>query len=544
MQDLGSRGPVIDSEAKAEAEIDEGAHVAALDLGSNSFHLVICREAPSGLIVVDRRREQVQLRAGLDEEGMLSEAAMERAHDAIRRFAQLLRPRPGLRVRVAATNTFRSARNADAFRARLEETLGHPITIIGGEEEARLIFLGVTHSMPTGDRPAIVFDIGGGSTECILGREGELSDWRSYEMGCVSWTNRFFPDGRFDRTQWDAARAAAHAVLGPLGREWEERSEGGAFIGSSGTIRAAERILRTLGVTTHGITRAGIQKVVKTVKKKGCCTSEELPGLKRSRAPVFLGGLVILESLFEAFHIERMEVSHGAMREGIVHDMMGWAASTDRRPRTLDALARRYRVDEDQAGRVAKLAKVLHAGVAKAWGIDDEDAAHAVQAAARLHEIGLQLSHRHHHLHAAYLIANGRMPGYSPRDRAVLAAMVGAQRGRLDQAPFRRMEGLTAGTGSVFFTSLAPFVGGLMDLDSDEQRRALRLAIILRFAALLSRDRSEHPPEPVGFTADGGDLHLSVPADWLAERALTARELQGEVEHLETVGVRLVIGEG
>jgi len=489
----------------------EETPLAAIDLGSNSFHMLVARPENGQLAVIDRLREMVRLAAGLGPDGDLDAAARDRALACLERFGQRLRGMPSGTVRVVGTNTLRKARNAGAFLDAAEAALGHPIEVIAGREEARLIYLGVAHSLPEPEGKRLVVDIGGGSTELILGDGFQPQRMDSLYMGCVSASRAHFPEGRLSREGWEAARLAARLELEPVAAVY--RRGWASVVGASGTIKAVAQTAQAAGWCETGITRPALKQLRKALLKAEHVDDLDLPGLKDERRPVFPGGLAVLDALFEDLGLETMEVSDGALREGLLYDLMGRIAHEDVRERTIDGLAARFGVDREQAERVEATAYSLYEKVAEPWGLDDEESANLLAWAARLHEIGLAVAYSQYHRHGAYLLANADLPGFSRPEQLRLAALVRAHRRKFPKAVFKDLPG--------------------------EGKRDRRLAAPLRLAALLYRNRTDTPLPAIGVEAEGKRLNLRFPEGWLAEHPLTVADLEQEAGYLEAAGVEL-----
>ncbi|HEY3495374.1 MAG TPA: exopolyphosphatase, partial [Polyangiaceae bacterium] len=437
--------------------------VAGVDLGSNSFHMIVARVDAGQLHVVDRLRERVRLAQGLDAEKNLTPAAMERALACLNRFGQRVRDLPQGAVRAAGTNTLRQARNSAEFLERAGELLGHPIEIIAGREEARIIYLGVAHSVPADDGRRLVIDIGGGSTECILGEGFESVATESLFMGCVSYTTRFFASGKLERDDFRRAETAAMLELRSL--EYRYKTLGWqTCYGSSGTALAIAEILNGPGFGEQGVTRKGLKKLRAALCEAGHVNRLDLPGLDPDRALVLPGGLAILMAAFKSLGIEKMEPAFGALREGLLYDLLGRVGHEDVRERTIRWLAERNHVDTGHAARVERTALYCLDQVAPAWTLDRSEARHYLIWAARLHEIGLEIAHTGYHRHGAYIIENADMPGFSKDEQKMLAAIVHAHRRKFRREAFAT---LNAGRSHV----------------------AIRLALLFRLAYCLNRSR-------------------------------------------------------
>ena len=466
--------------------------LAAVDLGSNSFHLVIGRVVDGHLDVVDRLREPVRLAAGLDDHKRLHRDSIERALACLRRFGQRLRGMPGHAVRAVGTNTLRSARNGEAFRREAERVLGHSIEVIAGREEARLIYLGVAHGLAGDGERRLVIDIGGGSTECIVGSGFTPVYRESLYMGCVSVSRRFFPEGRIDKHSMKRAVLAARVEFEPIERQYRDAGWGSA-VGSSGTIRAIAAIARAAGWCEHGVDRGALRRLRRALVRARHVDAVRLRELRDDRRPVLPGGVAVLSAALDALDIEHLDVSEMALREGLLFDLIGRIRHEDVRGATVERRVERYRVDAAQGERVAATALALHGQVAAAWELEGEEAAQILGWAARLHEAGLFVSHNQYHKHGAYLLANGDMSGFSRQAQSMLSSLV---RGHRRKFPSPVFEQLTPG----------------------ETRRARRLCVLLRLAVVLNRSRADDFLPGVAGAGAGRGIVGGVPAR-LARRA-------------------------
>jgi exopolyphosphatase/guanosine-5'-triphosphate,3'-diphosphate pyrophosphatase len=488
--------------------------IAALDLGSNSFHMIIGRVADQELTIVDRAREQVSLAAGLDDRNRLSSGAQERALACLEMFGQRLRGLPATRVRVVGTNTLRRARNADSFRRKAERVLGHAIEILSGVEEARLIYLGALHNRFSPARQ-LVADIGGGSTELILGEGFRVLRSASMYMGCVHYSRRFFPDGVLCKKFFREAEIAAALELEPSQKRMRDMSWE-VSVGTSGTIRAVHEILRLNG-WAEVITKAGVKELRRAMIEAGSVDRLRLPGLKPERAQVLPGGLAILRSILRSLDVAPMDVSTGALREGVLQDLLRRIRHEDVRDRTIGRMMDRYNVDMSQAARVEGTCRQLlqqldgaAGGSAASWKL--------LSWASRLHEVGLAVSHTAYHKHGAYLVAHSDMPGFSSDDQATMAALIRAHRRKIaaemfEEVPAGRYEEIT------------------------------RLAVVFRLAVLLNRGRVSQPTPEFRVGGDWGSVELAFPDGWAECNPLTAADLQREARYLETLGTELRVDE-
>lgn len=486
---------------------------AAVDLGSNSFHMVICRPSGRGLLVIDRLRERVQLAAGLDATGRLTPAAMDVAIACLEKFGQRLDAFHPDRVRIVGTNTLRKALNRDEFLARARNVLGHPIDVVCGQEEARLVYLGVTRSLPDARGRRLVIDIGGGSTESIIGDGPVVVQADSLGMGCVSWSLRFFEGGRITAKAMEEATVAARLELGPIKRLYREAGVESCF-GSSGTINAIQQVLTANGWAEHAITREGLSKLEDAVVKIGKVEALDLPGLSRDRRDVLPGGLAVLLAVFRAFKIDRMVASKAALREGVVFDLMGRDHDDDVREVTVERMRQRFHADAAQADRVEKLAFALFEQVQGPWSLDPGPDADALTVASQLHEIGKAVSFSGHHKHGAYLVANADMPGFAQGEQAFVAALLFNQRRKLNLQKISEY--------------------GVQRVDA-----ALKLTVLLRLAVALTRTRSPDPRPELSIRVEGNHVHLHFPDGWLDARPLTRADLEIEDKVLAAAGFTL-----
>ncbi len=486
--------------------------LAAIDLGSNSFHMIVARPTDDGFRVVDRMREAVRMAGGLDTDNNLTPKAMTRALECLSRFGERIRDLPHDKVRIVGTNTLRKARNAWAFIARAEAALGHPIDVISGYEEARLIYLGVSHGVDDGAVERLVIDIGGGSTEFILGHGFDPQQMESLHMGCVSHSMRFFGDGRVEGKALRAAVIAARQELEPF--EVGFRRQGWqSVIGASGTILAIREIVIQQGWSGEGITPDSLETLGKAMIDAGHVDKLDLKGLSDDRRAVLPGGVAILTAAFEALGIERMRVSDSALREGLLYDLLGRIHQEDVRERTLAELVRRYHLDAVHGERVASTALTLFDAAAGAWALG-EDQRRLLRWAASLHEIGLSVSHSQYHKHGAYLLSHLDMPGFARGEQRRLAALVRGHRRKIPLGEFGR-------------------------LPSEHAEVVLRLCVLLRLAFLLHRRRSDDPLPALRLTVDDKTLKLGFPDDWLAAHPLTRVDLESEAGYLKAAGIKL-----
>ncbi len=494
-----------------EPPANEGAPdlFAAIDLGSNSFHMVIARLAQGEIRVVETLGEKVQQAAGLDKKGYLSNEAQERGLDCLGRFAQRLVGLPPQAVRVVGTNTLRAARNRQEFIYRARQVLGYPIEIISGREEARLIYLGVAHGLPAVEGKRLVVDIGGGSTEFTIGEWYEPLVLESLHMGCVSYMSRFFEGGRLSEERMRRAEAAARLELVNIEQEYR-RVGWQQCVGSSGTIKAAHGALLANGWSAEGITREGLAQLRKAILKKDTCEQIEIDGVTESRRLVFPAGLAILGAVFEAFRIERMDFSEYALREGVLHDLVGRYQHEDVRERTINALQERHHVDVTHAHMVEHTAQVILSQVEESWKLTDPVLRDWLRWAVRLHEIGLSISHTQFHKHGAYLVEHSDLTGFSRSEQLAVALLVRGHRRKIPLDEF--------GT-----------------LPEAERETLLQLCIVMRLAILLHHSRAEETLPVFALKAKKRKLTLQFATGWLDAHPLTRADLEQEARYLKKI---------
>jgi exopolyphosphatase/guanosine-5'-triphosphate,3'-diphosphate pyrophosphatase len=475
--------------------------------------MVVARYSHGQLIIIDRLREMVRLAAGVEENGRIDKDAAARALACLQRFGQRLRDMHADSVRVVGTNALRLARRKQAFLERAREALGHPIEIIGGMEEARLIYSGVAHTMPSEPGRRLVVDIGGGSTELIIGEALTPLELESLQMGCVSVSERFFRDGKISSKRLANARVAARLELEPVQaafrrRGWDQE------VGSSGTVRAIGETIRELDPQATTITPVGLERVLRFLTEAGHVRELNLAAITDDRRPVFPGGTAILAEVFDVLGVKEMRIAEGAMREGLLYDMLGRFTDEDARERSVRAMQSRYHVDLAQAERVEASVLGFFEQTREAWRLDDPLGQLALKWAARLHEIGLDVSHSGYHRHGAYLLENADMPGFPREEQRLLARLVVGHRRKLS-------------------------LDGLEELVPPWDRGALYLIVLLRLAVLLHRGRSPTALPAIELSAKPRSLELRFPARWLKDHPLTTADLQQEIDYLKPHGFRL-----
>lgn len=495
--------------------LEDGAMLAAIDLGSNSFHMVVARYTLGQLRVVDRLRETVRMAEGLDGRGGLSGEVRQRALECLSRFGQRIRDIPPQHVRALATNTVRRLAAPQAFLVPAETALGHAIEVVAGREEARLVYLGVAHAQPpkSGQR-RLVIDIGGGSTECIIGSGFDALERESLQIGCVATTRRAFPDGKLSRRRWRDALAEVAAEFQQFASTyralgWQE------VVGASGTNKAIGEVCAAMKLTKGAITAEALPQVRERLLEAGRIDAISLPGLSEERRQVIAGGILVLEAAFAVLGIERMHVSKAAMREGVLHDMLGRAGESDPRETSIDAMGHRYGIDLAQATRVEATALRLFDQVARAWKLDGDDL-RMLAWAARVHEVGLVIAHSQYHVHGAYMLEHSDIAGFSRQEQQFLAALVRCHRRKVPKSAFDA-------------------------LPDRLLLQARRTAALLRLAVLLHRSHEAVDIPTLHASVADDTLHLRLSQRWLDARPLLRTDLESEPPDIASLGVKLVL---
>ena len=478
--------------------------LAAVDLGSNSFRLEIGKVEGAHIARHGYWKETVRLAAGLDDSNKLSKKSIDIAVETLARMNERLRGMKSEHVRAVGTQSLRQARNLNEFLLEAQHALGFPIEVISGREEARLVFEGCMHTLPPSNSRRLVVDIGGASTEVIVGKGFEAENAESFKVGCVNTSLRFFKDGRIDRSSLKKAQVAAAAELEEAVSVFSRGHWDEAF-GSSGTIGAVSDILRTQGWTDGAITPQGLLTLRYALLDAGEIKRIRLAGMKPDRQEVLAGGVAVLSAVFDSLDIEEMRPARGALRVGVLYDLLGRRERKDLRDSSVVRMQARFGVDLAQAQRVATFA----AQFCSALNAVSDEMAHRLRWAALLHEVGFAISHNDYHKHAAYLIRHSDIAGFSTSDQEKVATLVLAQRGNLKKVQ-----------------------SALEDNEIAAAILSLRLAVIFAHA----RHAVELPTWSLKFAKT---IELSLASDWLTTHPLTQYLLEEEAAHWERVGVRL-----
>jgi len=485
---------------------------AAVDLGSNSFHMLVARREHGEMRVLDQIKEMVRLGGGLDENGNLDLDVQQKALDCLSRFGQRLSGIPAKNIRAVGTQTFRRLTNADDFLLEAEQKLKCPIDIIAGREEARLVYLGVTQWIAGEQQKQLVIDIGGGSTELIIGEGFDPIERESLQFGCVSVTNRFFADGRITANRLKKAQQAVAAELQEIQSTYRKFGWHRA-VGSSGTIRSAAAICEANNWGKKGLTPKGLEKLKQKALSFESISEIEINGLSERRQPVFIGGLAILLACFKALELERMLVSPFALREGLLQDLLGRLEHRDPRDKAVKALMARFAVDPTQVERVRNTALDIYDQLATGK-VASNSHRRLLAWAAELHEIGLSLSHSSYHHHSAYLVEASDMAGFSRQEQIFLATMVGLQRRDIPEN----------------FSLRLP----------KRLRKALRITLIcIRLAWIFCRSREEQAIPAFRIGLEESIIYLALQEAWLDSHPLTSADLEYEQNALTAIGLEL-----
>ena len=499
-----------------EATENLGELVAAIDLGSNSFHMIVGRLEQGTLTIIDKMRERVRLGAGLDEKRRLTKEANDRALDCLQRFGQRVREMPHGRVRVVGTNTLRKMKDSEAFLYEARLALGHPVEIIAGLEEARLIYLGVSQSMPERGVKRLVVDIGGGSTECIIGRDETINVANSLFMGCVDFSLAYFASGELTKEAFEKAEIAAMLELQPIVRPYKDLDWDMA-VGCSGTVHAIRKILTANSWSEPGrISRDGLKRVKKALIDAKRLKDVELDGLHEDRRPVIAGGVAILHAVFEAFQLTEMIASPGALREGALHDLVGRIHKDDVRDRTIGWFQRRHNVDTNQSARVMRLAVALWDQVKTSWALDTASARQLLEWSAALHEVGLSISYTGYHKHSAYVVANADMAGFSTSTQTLLSAIIRAHRRRMKESIFE-------------------------EIRQSDRGETVRLAVLFRLAVALCRGRSDEQVPAVVLKAKKDRLSVTFASAWAEAHPMSLVDFETHADAAAEVGIDVEI---
>ncbi len=492
---------------------------AGIDLGSNSFHLVVARREHGELRQIDELKDMVRLAGGVDRKGRLSSTVERESLDSLARFAERIQGIPESHIRAVGTQTFRRLKNADRFLSLAENTLTAPIEIISGREEARLVYRGVWQGMANQATPKLILDVGGGSTEVVAGQGEQPVIAESLPFGCVGMTQKYFDGGKITAKRWHRGRekimADAQSLKAQLtDHPWEQA------IGSSGTARALVAMAEELRpLQPAGLSLSVLQEIKDQLIDAGHIDAITLSGLSERRRPVIVGGALVFDALMTAFEIEHLTASKFALREGVLYDLLERLDPSLRhsnpRAGTVKAMMERYQCDQAQAKRVSDWALMGFDQVADEWSLSPA-ARELLHTACQLHEVGLSIAHDQYHLHSGYILAHADMPGFSSTEQQVLACLANLQRAKPDPD---RVDALPQ--------RLRPIT--------------IRLLMLMRLAVALARPRGDDRPDAITWVADEHQLTLRLPESWLRSHPLTQRDLLVEAEQIKRLDQTLHI---
>jgi exopolyphosphatase/guanosine-5'-triphosphate,3'-diphosphate pyrophosphatase len=508
--------PKTISRIRLNPALKDGDLVAAVDLGSNSFHMVVARYTLGQIRIIDRIKEHVRLADGLDVMKNLDAASQTRALNCLAVFGQRLATVSQANVRVIATNTVRNMKNPSAFLLKAEAALGHRVEVVAGREEARLIYLGVAHDKPPKKNKRLVIDIGGGSTEFVIGKGFDILERESLQIGCIANIKRFFPDKKVTAKQWHIAKTQISVDMQPFLKTFKSQGWKEVY-GSSGTIGALSDVAKAKGLSDGTLNLKVLQQLRNEIIAFGSFSKIRWPQISVSRKHSIAGGLLTLEAAFETLAIDKLSISDYALREGALFDMLGRTLTDDSRVASVKAMQSRYSIDAQQATRVEKYALGLFDQVKKYWSLSTFDR-EALSRACMLHEIGLCISHSHHHHHGGYLVEHSDIAGFSKTEQNYIAILIRNQR------------------RSIHFKSL-------MTLPEATAVSALRCALLLRLSVLFYRSHAAENIPKLKLKVDKSKLSLILSKKWLTKNPLTQSDLESERAYLKAANIDLAIVE-
>ena len=486
---------------------------AVVDLGSNSFHMLITRQLADSVQVVDRVKRKVRLASGLNHESILSEQAMAKGLECLSFFAERLQDIPKENIRIVATATLRLAKNRADFIAKAEKVLANKIDLLSGLNEAKYIYLGVAHTSCSANK-RLVLDIGGASTELIVGRGFTVKKAHSLNLGCVTYSQQYFPDGKLSEENFTKAIMAAEKAINVVKADycdigWQ------CVLGGSGTMQALAELL-TYQLKPSIISLDFLYQVQKQLQTFDDINSINIPGLAPERTPVIASGLAILIALFQQLSIEQLVISSGALREGLLYEMLPDSRSINIRQRTISGLSQRFHIDIQQADSVKQQINFIYNELKSAWALTDENALEILLASGELHEIGLMLEYKIHQQHGAYILNHADLIGFNQSDRQLLVSLVSLYKGDIDQKLIKQQSAVSAD-------------------------HAVKLLIILRLAVILCRRHKVEQVPSYNLNLQASALHLALPKLWLKQHPLIHDELKQENQHISELGFALKI---
>ncbi|WP_246128551.1 exopolyphosphatase [Pleionea sediminis] len=491
----------------------ESPIVAAVDLGSNSFHLTLAKVQHNNLSIIGRLKEKVRLAEGLDESNYLTQEAQQRALDCLKQFKQRLENMPQTQVRAVGTYALRKAKNSREFILKAQDALGYPIEIISGKEESRLIYEGVAH-FQLSQKKQLVVDIGGGSTEFAIGEAFEPVLTDSLQMGCISYSQKYFNDNKLTKNNFKKAITAARLELITI-QDLYLREGWDISIGTSGTIESIQTICEKNNINSQSVSLDCLVNLKEQLITMENFENIELEGLAENRREILPAGLAILIAIFRTLKIETMEVSPAALREGVLFEVAGIEKVFDIRERAIKGLLDKHHVDLDQARRVNQTALSILSKVDNAWDLNSEYFRQMLSWAAKCHELGLNINFSKQQKHGQYILLNTDINGFSVQQQQILALLVRS---------FRRK-----------------FPLGHYDIIDDDlfKEKLIRLAQILRLAVLLNHRRRDFDAPKFDISVSDNQLSLTFKKDYLAEHSLLNADLEQEQDYLAKVNLVL-----
>jgi len=496
--------------------IDSGSDdtlLAAIDLGSNSFHLMVAKAEFGELRPVHALAEKVQL-GETDDSGLLTDSAIARGLACLERFKQLIDSTSPDKLRIVGTNALRRAKNRQAFIDPAEQIIDTPIDVIYGREEARLIYLGVAHTLSDDANTRLVIDIGGGSTEFILGERFEPKKLESLQMGCVSYGRHYLPEGLIHRDGFEAAYHRARIEVSHIRRRynsnlWQEA------VGSSGTLRAIEALITAAGWRDSGIDRDSLEKLKEALLTFKHTNDINLDGLSDTRKSVVTSGLAITLGIFDGLQIQEMRTSSGALREGVIYDLIGRFSHEDVRTRSVSAMQQRYSADQTIADLVCRRVGLLASAISSEWHLSRSEVDLLTWAAA-LHEVGVAVSQKNYSQHSAYLVLNSDLPGFAQQDQEIMATLISGLRGKI------RLDALDA-------------------IPDRKRQNVARMMVLLRLAVILKHVEEVESIPNLAVCAKGETLTLTYPEDWGEAHPLTIWEILQSESSFKRLGIALTL---
>ena len=496
--------------------IDSGSDdtlLAAIDLGSNSFHLMVAKAEFGELRPVHALAEKVQL-GETDDSGLLTDSAIARGLACLERFKQLIDSTSPDKLRIVGTNALRRAKNRQAFIDPAEQIIDTPIDVIYGREEARLIYLGVAHTLSDDANTRLVIDIGGGSTEFILGERFEPKKLESLQMGCVSYGRHYLPEGLIHRDGFEAAYHRARIEVSHIRRRynsnlWQEA------VGSSGTLRAIEALITAAGWRDSGIDRDSLEKLKEALLTFKHTNDINLDGLSDTRKSVVTSGLAITLGIFDGLQIQEMRTSTGALREGVIYDLIGRFSHEDVRTRSVSAMQQRYSADQTIADLVCRRVGLLASAISSEWHLSRSEVDLLTWAAA-LHEVGVAVSQKNYSQHSAYLVLNSDLPGFAQQDQEIMATLISGLRGKI------RLDALDA-------------------IPDRKRQNVARMMVLLRLAVTLKHVEEVESIPNLAVCARGETLTLTYPKDWGEAHPLTIWEILQSESSFKRLGIALTL---